>query len=444
MKVLIAIIFNMGLLALLLPWLRRQWQWAATGPWRTVLVLGLGLRVLVGMVQNWNLRLDAQFMCDLSYPITSQMLTAPVQAFKTLTQAVTVIPYPKYDAVYQSTSNTWFFVKVLAFLNLASLEIGWVNGLYLSIFSFLGCWLLFRALQRVLPTMPAGSGAVALLLWPSVWFWAAGVSKEALLVGSGTWLTALILGRLYDRNSSLTNWKIAYWWLSVGTMALLHFRMRYFFAAPLLAVLVGVGLVRGLQLFGLARPRWVQAVVLFAVLGGGGWVGTQVSVAFRVNKFTNQVMRLYSSDLPHLIGRPHFEYPDMGPTLESILAHVPLAVTNTLSRPMLGESIDLRYVAVGLENLLLLLLLAIEIVAVMRGRGGHMPFVLGLGLVVFCVILASLIGLTTPNLGSLHRYRSGLLPYLVLLLLQNDYAAIVLHRLGLKHYTLHEKSMFSA
>jgi hypothetical protein len=42
-----------------------------------------------------------------------------------------------------------------------------------------------------------------------------------------------------------------------------------------------------------------------------------------------------------------------------------------------------------------------------------------------------LIGLTTPNFGSLNRYRSELLPFLLLLLLQNDYAAALLQRLGL-------------
>ena len=431
MRIGLAILLNAALLAVLLPWLRQQWRWAATGPWRAVLALGLGLRLLVGMLQNWDLQLDAKLMSVLSYPITEQIWTSPTQAWQTITQAVTVIPFPKFDAVYQSTSNTWFFIKVLAFLNLASLEVGWLNGLYLSLFSFVGCWQLCRTLCRVLPATPAGAGAAALLLWPSVWFWAAGISKEAMLVGSGAWFTALVLGRLYGNRSPSGAWRQVGWWLSLGVLAFLHFRMRYFFAAPLLAVLAGVALVRGLQQWGLARSNWVQALVLFGLLGGGLWVAPQVSVAFRVNKLTNQVIRVYSSDLANLAGRPHFEYPDLRPTLESVLRHVPLAIANTLSRPWLGESSDLRYVAVGLENLLLLLLLVVALVAMVRGRSGHLPFVLGLGMVVFCLVLAAFIGLTTPNFGSLHRYRSDLLPYLGLLLLQNDYAAAALRRVGL-------------
>ena len=435
MRIALAILLNAVLLAGLLPWLRGQWREAPAGWWRAALVAGLGVRVAVGLARNWHLQLDAKFMSDLSQPITTQLLAHPGQAWQTLTQAVTLIHFKYYTAVYQGFSNTWFFIKLLAFLNLASGGIGWLNGLYLSLFAFVSCWQLVRALAKVFPNTPAGAGAVAFLLWPSVWFWATGLSKESLLVGSGVWLTALVLERLYgDSKTRLPAawWGRAGWWLGVVVLSYVHFKMRYFFAAPLLAVLAGIALVRGLQWCGVARPRWAQALALLAVLGSGLWLAQQVSVAFSVNKFTNQVVRVYTSDLPNLVGRPHFEYANLRPTLESVLSYAPLAVANTLMRPCLGEARELRLVAAGAENLLLLVLLTVAIVGVLRGRAGHLPFVLGLGLVIFCVVLAALMGLTTPNLGSLHRYRSDLMPYLVLLLLQNDYAAAALRRLGLR------------
>ena len=434
MSIALALLLNAALLAGLLPWLRRQWHMAPAGWWRAALVAGLGVRVATGLVRNWQLQLDAKFMSDLSQPITAQLWAHPGQTWQTLTQAVTLIHFEYYTAVYQGFSNTWFFIKVLAFLNLASGGMGWLNGLYLSLFAFVSCWQLVRVLARVFPNTPAGAGAVAFLLWPSVWFWATGLSKEALLVGSGAWLTALVLEQLYGEPDARLPawWSRAGWWLAVGTLAFVHFKMRYFFAAPLLAVLVGIALVRGLQVRGLARPRWAQAVALLAVLGSGLWLAQQVGVAFSINKFTNQVVRVYTSDLPNLVGRPHFEYPNLRPTLESVLSYAPLAVGNTLTRPYLGEARELRLAAAGAENLLLLALLLAAAVGLLRGRPGHLPFVLGLGLLIFCIVLAALMGLTTPNLGSLHRYRSDLMPYLVLLLLQNDYAAAGLRGLGLR------------
>lgn len=435
MKITLAILLNAALLAGLLPWLRRQWREVPAGWWRATLVVGLGMRVAVGLVRNWHLKLDAKFMHDLSKPITAQMWEHPGQAWQTLTQAITLIHFKYYTAVYQGLSNTWFFIKVLAFLNLGSGGIGWLNGVYLSVFAFVSCWQLVRVLARLFPNTPTSAGAVAFLLWPSVWFWATSLSKESLLVGSGAWLTALVLERLYGEPAArrpATWWRRVGWWLAVGVLAFVHFKMRYFFAAPLLAVLVGIAVVRGLQVRGLARPRWAQAVALLAVLGSGLWLAQQVSVAFSVNKFTNQVVRVYISDLPNLAKKPHFEYPNLRPTLESVLSYAPLAVANTLTRPFLGESRELRLAAAGAENLVLLALVMMAAVGAVRGRAGHLPFVLGLGLLIFCIVLAALMGLTTPNLGSLHRYRCDLLPYLLLLLLQNQYAAVVLRRLGFR------------
>ena len=435
-----ALVLNAALLAVLLPWLRRQWREASTRSWRAVLLLGLGLRVLLGVARSWTPKLDADFMSGLARDVTVQLWNSPGKAWQTLTQAVTVIPiYDKpggahmYDTAYQGLSNTWFMIKLLAFLNLGSLETPGVNGLYLSLFAFAGCWVLVRKLAVLFPATPAGAGVVAFLLWPSAWFWGTGISKEAVLLGSGAWLTARVLGWLFGPPAQLkTGLQRTGWWLGTVALAFLHFKMRYFFALPLAGVLAGLAFGRLVEIgVGRKLPRWAQAVVLVGVLGGGVWVASQVSVAFRVNKFTNQVIRVYTFEVQHSAGKPHFEYPELRPTVESIAAHAPLAAANVLTRPWLGESRQPLYVAAGLENALLMSLLAVAFVAVARGRAGHLPFGVGLALAVFCLLLAVMMGLTTPNLGSLSRYRSGMLPFLVLLLLQHEYAAQWLGRVGL-------------
>ena len=53
-----------------------------------------------------------------------------------------------------------------------------------------------------------------------------------------------------------------------------------------------------------------------------------------------------------------------------------------------------------------------------RGQPGRLSAGLVLALLLYCVVLAGLIGLSTPNLGTLHRYRAILLPWLLWLSLQ--------------------------
>ncbi|MGI4885861.1 MAG: hypothetical protein ACRYFR_12955 [Janthinobacterium lividum] len=424
----LALSLNAAVLAVVLPWLRREWR-ACGAVWRAALVAGLAARLLVGWLHSVHLTYDAAYYDGLGQLLNEQLWTDPAGFLESLTGDV--VRFGGQKIAYYGLSNTLFMGKVVCMLDLFSMGVTWLNGLYLSVWSFVGCWHLARALARALPATPPGAGLVALVLWPSVAYLAVGVSKEAVLLGSGTWLAALVVVRCYGPLATRRGWRAAAWWAGVAGLAVLHVKMRYFFALPLLGALLAVALVQALRRQGWARARWAQVLVLGAVLGAGTWLAPQVSVVFHLNKFTSQMLAIYAHDLELSVGQPHFEYPNLRPTAESLLAHTPQAVANTFTRPWLGESSERHYVAAGLENVVLLALGALALAALVRGRGGRLPFALAVVLLGYCLLLAALIGLSTPNLGTLIRYRSTMLPFWVLLLLQNDYAAAALRRLGL-------------
>ncbi|MCI1185823.1 hypothetical protein MON38_00200 [Hymenobacter sp. DH14] len=433
MRIALAILLNAALLAMLLPWLRRQWHWATANGWRWIFTVGLGLRVGVGLWRGLTLKFDAAYMTQVGNTVTRLLWDGELYI---LVQSITTFPDGHGAMIYQSTSNTWMLIKVLALLNFLSVSQGWLNALYLSLFAFIGCWVLSRILaERFLPT---GAGVVAFLLWPSVWFWATGISKEAALLGSGAWLTARVVERLYPipNCGEAKSTSLFWWWLGTLALAYLHFHMRYFFATPLLVVLCSIAFSHWLRRYRLTRPYRVQVIALATALGAIAWLAPQVSVAFRMNKFTSQVVRVYAFEVSHTIGRPHLEYPNLHPTIESIAAHAPLAVVNALTRPWLGETKQTFYLAAGLENAALLILFALFGLAAMHGCIGKLPVGLSIGLGLFCLMVAFLIGLTTPNLGSLSRYRSELLPFLLLLLLQNNYAVKLLKYLRLNRVNM--------
>ena len=430
MKLVLALGLNAALMSVLLSWLRREWRGTGTA-WRAALVVGLGARLLIGILRDAHPTGDAAYMQHLGQLLTAQLWADPAAGLRTL--AGNTVQFAGELAVYYGLSNTLFLGKVLAVVNLLSVGNPWLNALYLSLFSFVGCWQLARTLARVLPAAPAGAGLVGLVMWPSVVYWAAGLSKEAVLLGSGAWLLALVLDRLYAPPAATAGGpgKNLRWSLAATVLALLFFNMRYFLAVPLLGGLLALALVQALRRRGWVHGRVAQVLVLAAVLAAEAGLAPEISGVFRPNKFTSQVLRIYTHDLAGSAGRPHFEFADLRPTPTSLLANAPSAALNAFTRPWLGESSEPRYIAAGLENALLLALLAGALVALARGRGGRMPFALAMVLAGYCLLLAVLMGLTTPNLGTLSRYRSLLLPFWVLLLLQNDYAAAALRRLGL-------------
>jgi hypothetical protein len=267
---------------------------------------------------------------------------------------------------------------------------------------------------------------VGFLLWPSVLFWTAGLTKESVLVGSGAAVVALVLQWLYG-SEKLRPWQ----WLALLALSALHFEARFFFAGLLLAALAGLAAIRTGQWLGGLRRRWGQVLLLAMLLAGGGFVVGQVSPVFTMNRFTSRLLTNYRELYAKSAGRPRLEYPDLRPTGESLLAHTPAAIGAALVRPWPWEGGGALYVVAGLENLALLAVLLWSVVQTLRGRPGQLPFALVLVLLLYCVLLAALLGLSSPNLGTLNRYRAALLPYLLWLALQHAGAARWLRRLGM-------------
>ena len=109
MKLAVALVLNATLLALLLPWLRRQWRTVPAPWWRGALVLGLGLRLLWGGINSWHLVKDGAFMAGTARLLTAQMWAAPGDALGSLLG--NELHFAGQDVVYYGMSNTFFSAR---------------------------------------------------------------------------------------------------------------------------------------------------------------------------------------------------------------------------------------------------------------------------------------------------------------------------------------------
>ncbi|WP_188815978.1 hypothetical protein [Hymenobacter cavernae] len=413
-----ALLLNAALLLALGRWLRTQYQQPTLRIWLVPLLL---LKLGVGVISWQRLSADAVFFQSWARVLTEQLWAAPSAWLQTMSSDTFL--FEGHQLIYHGFSNTFFLIKLLSALNLLSLGHVLLNVLYLSLFCFVGCWQLVRTIEQVFPQTPRGATILAFLLWPTVLYWSSGLTKESLLVGSSAWLLALVLRWYYGTAQQP---RLLGLWIII--LAILFFKMRFFFAALLLGALVALGVVRLVQQLGGARSRWGQVVLMALILSGGAWAAGEVIPAFRFNKFTSQLIRNYSDLRATSLERPHIEFNDLAPTGASIARNAPLAIGYTLMRPWPWEYHDPAYIAAGLENMVLLVVLVVASVALLQGRSGALPFALVVGLLFYCIVLAVLLGLSTPNLGTLNRYRAVLLPFLLFLLFQNAYAARWLNR----------------
>jgi hypothetical protein len=101
------------------------------------------------------------------------------------------------------------------------------------------------------------------------------------------------------------------------------------------------------------------------------------------------------------------------PDLKSFLKEIPKAWFNVLFRPFIWEAKNPMFLLPALENLLLIVM--ILLVIFFHGKISN-PEVFGF-CISFSLILLLVIGLTTPVLGALVRYRIAAQPFLLIALL---------------------------
>lgn len=428
MKLPLMILLNALLVGLLLYWLKREYQQASPGlrrwllpalAWRLLFTIGSNIHPSPDLVEaeKWSRLLAPNFW---AHPARILPILDGV-GFYIGDQAV----------FYYKWSGTLFYYKLFAVLSMASGGLLWLNGLYLSMLCFVACWSLVRQLSQVFPQASAGAAGLAFLAWPTVLWWTAGLTKETIIVGAGAGIVAQVLPLLYGRGPVRRLWPTIVWVIVTLLLAWVMVRMRYFFALPLLGGLLALAAVQWATRRGWLGPGWLaQSTGLLVVLGlaGGAAValgGEHLSLGY----FSREVGANYQHGLLTSEGRPHLEYAHWKPTSAGLLWYAPLAAAYTLVRPWLGESVQPLYVGASLENTLLLALLGLALLAAWRGRVGRLPAALVIMLVLYCLLLSAFIGLSTPNLGTLNRYRAALLPWLLLLLLQNDYVRYLLKKI---------------
>lgn len=322
-------------------------------------------------------------------------------------------------------TNSFFMIKLLSLLNLLTGDSYYLNSLYLSLFSFWGAAKLAAVLMRTFSKYNSAA-AVAFLFFPSVVFWSSGLLKDAVLFGSMCWVTSLFLMLAHRKKLPATTLVLA------PVMILLFCRIKFFLALMLLPLLLLYLLVKLLPKYSRYFQSHLRQVLLMAVvIVVFALAGALIFKVYLDGFFYTNLVESYRHLLVLSQGKPHIEYDKLTPTILSLIINAPEAIFSAIYRPFVDESDHWLFVLLALENLVLLLLSMLAVGATLRGkrpevRADHVLFI------AIILAFAIIFGLSTPNFGTLSRYRIAFLPFLVYLLLQNRYAQRLLARFKLQ------------
>ncbi|WP_162427147.1 hypothetical protein [Pontibacter pudoricolor] len=312
-------------------------------------------------------------------------------------------------------SNSFFLLKTISLFNLLTGSSYYLIGGYFSLFSFWGMAKLAATLSEVFPDTRKAA-IVALLFFPSVVFWSSGLLKDALLMGSMCWVMAFALQLAHGKKQTIVTW------LLLPLQLYLFVKIKIFFAALLLFLLGCYLLLRWLsRTIKPLQPIKGQLLTMAGFIVVAGIVVWQISGIFSLAFITEQLVKTYKGMLALSLSGPHLSYSSLEPTITSIVANSPKAFFSAVYRPFIGESSEPLYLLLGLENLLLLLLTTIALVSAFSKAWIQHIRLWHVVLLLFIVASAIVIGISTPNFGTLSRYRIIFLPFLVYLLLQNRF-----------------------
>jgi len=300
-----------------------------------------------------------------------------------------------------------FFIKIISVFCLLGHDSYWICAAYFSLLSFICAWMLHRQVTSIFPDATKES-AWAFLFFPSVVFWTSGLEKESIALCGIYFLSTGFLKVMASTKSEklfwlliipfgYTIWGLKYYWAII------------FFDSIFTGLLVWFLASRFLMVKKYSIIFWT--LLFFAI----GVLLSFVHPNFYLDQFLDVIISNYNDFAEFSDPRNLIHYYQFEGTLASLLINSPWALLSGLFRPVIGEGQGLLGFVASLENFLIIVLFIASLKNFRRVFASSHQIILWAA-ISYCVVLCVFLALSTPNFGTLSRYRVGFLPFFVFMI----------------------------
>ena len=321
---------------------------------------------------------------------------------------------------YYERMNAWYNIDVLfndnhtlvrlnAIFHFFSFGYYYVHVVFINFISFCGLIALFRLFQSFLRSNQTSQKNksnelfAGIMLLPSMLFWGSGLLKDGLLLFA-LGMLLYSLNKIISSKHSVTNIIAFAFCLLLLTITKLY-----------VLIIIFPGIIAWYwSRNNLGRIILLKFICCYAIY---------LVLAFNVgeinNKYKIQDLIYYKQKNFYVLAentkaKSVIQIDQVEPTAWSIIEHSPRAVLRVLTRPFVTDSRSPLILMAALENIFILLILVVCMLTYRRSGFINQPvFYFS---VVFVLLMFSLIGLITPILGAMVRYKVPALPFLVFIL----------------------------
>ncbi len=284
------------------------------------------------------------------------------------------------------------------------------------VFAGLGFWgqyLLYKTFVLQYPSSKIRARwRLGILFFPTLTFWSAGILKDTLGIlglGIALWGSYNLLRQATLKNLALTG---------LGLYIVLLFRIQI---VPVLLIALAPYFLSRASSVGVSKPSSLTRIGanplfrLFLFVGGvvGIWTVGRIQPSFSFAQLPASLVT--QSSVYELIEGVTTRPIITEASWEALVRAAPRALFVALYRPLLGEGNGLVGLLAGVENTLLLLLSLRAVMLLVKYPSARLR-VWRSPLFVTCLVFVLLFGIaiaaSTPNLGTISRYRIPLIPFL--------------------------------
>lgn len=320
---------------------------------------------------------------------------------------------PLWNQLRTVEPRSLFFVKGLSVASLVTNDNYWISSLWFSFFSFTGCWYLFIRLNTLFKAA-TWAAALSLFFFPSFVFWSSGIVKESIAAGGLCFIAGVFLLGMSRRKPLLFEW--------IGLLISFYamWTLKYYWAAILIPTLItSLFLMYVIERFMIIKSRTVEAVAWISTFSALCIGVSFIHPNFHLDRLLHVIVE--NNEIFMTISAPgdaiHFD--QLNANWYSVALNAPWALFSGLFRPFVWEADTLFQYVIGFENLVLLLFFVFTWSRIRLITHSPHRLIIYSGM-VYVSLLCIFLALSTPNFGTLSRYRIGFLPVFCFLLFDQN------------------------
>ena len=388
-------------------------------PWRpyfmSALMIKMGGSIFISMLYQYYYHGgDTTVYFTHSKVINSAFWESPLKWFNLLFRLV-----PSYSGDYiEYTSQLYWYdapanylvATVSALAGMLTFNCYLENALLFAVLSFTGSWAIFRTFASQYPHLTKHI-AIAVLYIPSTFIWGSGLFKDTICMFGLGWMLYGTFQFLIQRKFSLKTILLTVIGFYLIVVIKVYIVLAFIPALGLWIVFTYSHKIKSSALRTFIKTGFAAVTILGFVYAANTFSSELGSYSLEKIATTSTVTRNYieSTSGDESSG---YSLGDIEPNLGGMLKKLPLAVNVTLFRPYIWESRKPIIFLNALEAFLFLavtlkILFVIGPVKVWKAISSdpNIQFLL-----IFTIIFAFAVGISTYNFGALSRYRIPCLP----------------------------------